>query len=103
MADEKKIGLYIWSGDGIADAVDLEKLTEELKGSENVALVKVVDNLFSKEGEDLIKADIEAEELNGVVIGGDDEDLDPAYPRGRFRSRRDAASGRYSRSCPLYR
>ncbi len=69
MADEtKKIGVYIFSGDGIGDAVDCNKLAEDAKELENVEIVKVDKKLTTKAGSQRIRKDIEDEGLTGVVI-----------------------------------
>ncbi len=70
MADEKRLGVYIWTGDGIAEGIDCNKLAEELQGQGNVQFVKVVDELFTTNGVDNVRKDIADNELTGVVIGG---------------------------------
>ncbi len=66
----KKIGLYIYTGDGIADAVDVDKLIELATGELGVAVAKKHDDLYSPAGFDMIKADVEAEELNAIAVAG---------------------------------
>ena len=66
----KKIGLYIYTGDGIGDAIDVDKLIELATGELGVAVAKKHDDLYSEEGLAMIKSDIESEELNAVAIAG---------------------------------
>jgi quinone-modifying oxidoreductase subunit QmoB len=62
---DKKLGVYICSGCGIGDALDLEQLAKEAKGGQ----VKTHPFLCGEEGVELIKKDIE-EGVNTVVIAG---------------------------------
>jgi quinone-modifying oxidoreductase subunit QmoB len=62
---EKKIGLYICKGCGIADAIDVEKLSKNVK---KMPVCKTHDALCSPEGLQIIKGDISAEGVNTVVI-----------------------------------
>ncbi len=71
----KKIGVYIYTGDGIADAIDVDKLVELATGELGCALAKTHPDLYSDEGLGMIKADCESEELNGVVVAG----ISPRY------------------------
>lgn len=64
---EKKIGVYICSGCGIGDALNIEQL-EGVAGEQNVALCRNHPILCSKEGVQLIKEDIEKEGVNAIVI-----------------------------------
>lgn len=66
---DKKIGLYICTGCGIGEALDIDALTEAGK-EESPAVVKTHDFLCGEEGSQLIKQDIEAGEVNSVVIVG---------------------------------
>ncbi len=66
----KKIGLYIYTGDGIKDAVDVDKLVELATGDLGCAVVKTSDDLYSAEGAAMVKADIDSEELNAVALAG---------------------------------
>ena len=66
--EAKKIGVYIFSGDGIEEAIDCKKLAEDAKTLDKVALVKVNKKLTTKAGADEIRADIKNEGLTGVVI-----------------------------------
>ncbi len=71
----KKIGLYIYTGDGIADAIDIDKLVELATGDLNLPVVKTSDNLYSPEGAAMVKADVENEGVNAVILAG----LSPRY------------------------
>ena len=70
MADTKNIGVYICSGFGIGEAIDCEKLAEDMQNDDNVKFSKVMPDLFTKKGAEAVKKDIETEELNAVVIAG---------------------------------
>ena len=65
---DKKTGLYICTGCGIGDALDIEQLKEE--GTEDFTIDLTKDHAFlcGQEGVDLIKQDIEGEEVNTVII-----------------------------------
>jgi heterodisulfide reductase subunit A len=64
----KKIGVYLCRcGGNISDVVDLQSVTESLKG-ENVT-VNTQDYLCSSAGQDKIKSDIEKGKVDRVVIG----------------------------------
>jgi quinone-modifying oxidoreductase subunit QmoB len=65
---EKKIGVYICKGCGIADAVEVEKLVEVAEKEYKVPVCKTHDILCSPEGLDLIKGDIKGEGVNAVLI-----------------------------------
>lgn len=69
MADAKKIGVYICSGFGIGEVIDCNKLAEDIKALPNIQLCKVIENLCTEAGADIIKNDIQAEGLTGLVIG----------------------------------
>jgi len=62
---EKKIGVYICSGCGIGDALDMERL---VKGSSPPHQVKTHEFLCSEEGTNLIHDDVKNEGVNTVVI-----------------------------------
>ncbi len=66
----KKIGLYIYTGDGIGDAIDVDKLLELATSELGVAVAKKHDDLYSEEGLAMIKSDVESEELNALAIAG---------------------------------
>ncbi|MBL7175702.1 MAG: hydrogenase iron-sulfur subunit [Desulfobacteraceae bacterium] len=65
---EKKIALYVCSGCGIADALDIEKLVEVETDDVSAEISKNHPNLCAQEGVDLIKKDIENEGVNTMVI-----------------------------------
>ncbi|MGB5158401.1 FAD-dependent oxidoreductase [Desulfobacterium sp. N47] len=64
---DKKYGVYICTGCGIGEALDIDKLSGIPK-SEGVGIVKTHPFLCSKEGVELLKQDI-AEGVNALVIG----------------------------------
>ncbi len=66
----KKIGLYIYTGDGIGEAVDVDKLLELATSEMGVAVAKKHDDLYGAEGLAMIKSDVESEELNALAILG---------------------------------
>ena len=65
---EKKIAVYICSGCGIGDALDIDKLSELATGECGAAICKTHATLCSPEGAKLIKDDIANEGANGIVI-----------------------------------
>ena len=65
---EKKIALYVCSGCGIGDALDIEKLGEVETDDVSAEISKNHPNLCSQEGVGLIKKDIEDEGANTLVI-----------------------------------
>jgi len=65
---EKKIGLYICSGCGIGDALDIAKLSETETEEVSADLCKNHANLCSQEGVALIKNDIENEGVNAGIV-----------------------------------
>ena len=66
--EDKKVGVYICTGCGIGDALDIEKLGEDGTEDHTPAVCKNHQALCSKEGADLIKQDIESEGINTVVV-----------------------------------
>ncbi|MCF8010396.1 MAG: hydrogenase iron-sulfur subunit [Clostridiales bacterium] len=66
---DKKIGLYICTGCGLEEALDINALTA-VGNEEKVAVCKTCQQLCSKEGKELIKQDIENGEVNAVAIAG---------------------------------
>ena len=66
---EKKIGLYICKGCGIADSIDIEKLA---KASKSAAIqeenIKTHEILCSPEGIKLIKNDMKKDGINTVIV-----------------------------------
>lgn len=65
---EKKIAVYICSGCGIDDALDIEKLGKVATEESSVPICKNHPNLCSEEGAALIKNDIDNEGANTLVI-----------------------------------
>ena len=65
---EKKIAVYICSGCGIGDALDIEKLGAVATDESSVPICKNHPNLCSAEGAALIKNDIDNEGVNTIVI-----------------------------------
>lgn len=65
---DKKIGLYICSGCGIGETVNIEKLANIGKNALKLPVVKSHAALCAKEGLELIKSDITAEGVNTLVI-----------------------------------
>jgi len=74
----KKIGLYIYTGDGIGEALDVEKLAA-LGGSLGVPVVRTHADLYSPEGVAMVKQDIENEGVNMVILAG-------SSPRYEYKS-----------------
>ena len=68
MAVETKVGVYLCSGCGIGDAIDIDELSKVASDESKVTVCKSHNWLCSQEGIDLIKTDIEKEELNRTVI-----------------------------------
>ncbi len=69
MAENKRLGVYICSAYGIGEAIDCEKLAEDLKKIENVVICKVRKDLCTESGADEIRQDIIEHNLEGIVIG----------------------------------
>ena len=65
------IGVYVCSGCGINNAIDMEKLQELVEEDLDFdfSLFKLHNHLCSKNGCDIIKEDIEKENIDAVVIG----------------------------------
>jgi len=68
MADNAKVGVYLCSGCDIGKSLEIEPLSEMATGEDNVAFCKQHDFFCGEEGVQLIKDDIEKEELIKVVI-----------------------------------
>jgi len=64
---EKKIGVYICTGCGISDALDIEALKKVVE-EEFQLPCKVHENLCGKDGVKLIKSDIDSGDVNTIVI-----------------------------------
>jgi len=67
---EKKFGVYLCKGCGIADAIDFESLTKVIKKEGKIQHIKEADVLCSPEGLAMIKEDLnpEGEGINSIVI-----------------------------------
>src|SRR5512143_592094 len=65
---EKKLGVYLCSGCGIADAVDMEKLASVATGEMKAPICRTHPFMCGKEGSSLITADIKNEGGNTVAI-----------------------------------
>ena len=65
---EKKIGVYICSGCGLGNVIDVEKLAALAKGEYKVPVCQVHPFLCSDEGAGQIQKDIAAGTVNGIVI-----------------------------------
>ncbi len=63
-----KVGVYICKGCGIGKSLDVDKLAEVATGEVKAALCKTHDILCSREAVDSIRADIEGEGINRVVV-----------------------------------
>ena len=69
MAVETKVGVYLCSGCGIGDSIDIEELSKVASDELKVPVCKSNAWLCSPEGIEQIKKDIESEQLNRIVIG----------------------------------
>ena len=67
---EKKIGVYICTGCGIGDSLDIERLSKVATEEFNVPICKTHGFLCGEEGLKLIKEDINKEGVNTVLIAG---------------------------------
>ncbi|GLI33457.1 FAD-dependent oxidoreductase [Desulforhabdus amnigena] len=65
---EKKLAVYICTGCGIGDALDIDQLSELATSELSVPICKVHANLCSKEGAQLIRDDMANEGANTLVI-----------------------------------
>ncbi len=65
---DKKIAVYICTGCGIGDALDIDQLSGVATDEFPVPICKTHGNLCSKAGADAIKADIANEGANAIVI-----------------------------------
>ena len=70
----KKIGCYIYTGDGIGEALDIDKLVEVATGA-GLEIVRTHADLYSPEGAAMVKQDIDNEGVDAVVIAG----ISPRY------------------------
>ncbi|MFC2084040.1 hydrogenase iron-sulfur subunit [Bacteroidota bacterium] len=69
MAFETKVGVYLCSGCGIGDALNIDQLQKVALEENKIPVCKSNDWLCCEESVDAIKKDIESESLNRVVIG----------------------------------
>ncbi|WP_027366017.1 FAD-dependent oxidoreductase [Desulfotruncus alcoholivorax] len=67
---EKKIAVYICTGCGIGEALDIDALSKVATGEYKAPICKQHGFLCGQEGVELIKNDIEAEGANTIVIAG---------------------------------
>ena len=81
MAEEKKIGLYIHSGDGIGEAIDCQKLVDLFKDEKDVAVCEANPKLRTKAAVEKIKKDVEEKNLDAVVIAASS----PRYDKELFK------------------
>ncbi|MBW2060418.1 MAG: hydrogenase iron-sulfur subunit [Deltaproteobacteria bacterium] len=65
---EQKVAVYVCTGCGIGDALEIEELSKVATDEKKVPLCKTHPNLCSPEGVDLIKNDIAGEGANTLVI-----------------------------------
>ncbi|MCX8027777.1 MAG: FAD-dependent oxidoreductase [Thermodesulfovibrionales bacterium] len=65
---DKKLALYICSGCGIGEAVNIEKISNIAKNAQRIPVVKSHFALCAQEGVDLIKADMANEGVNTIII-----------------------------------
>ncbi len=75
----QKIGVYIHTGDGIGEALDVEKLTEVATGS-GAAVVRTHADLYSPDGVAMVKQDIDGEGVNAIILAG----ISPRYEYKSF-------------------
>jgi quinone-modifying oxidoreductase subunit QmoB len=66
---EKKIGIYICDGCGIESAVNTRQLLDSINDVPSVAVKKCHPALCSREGVEIIRSDVAAGELDGIIIG----------------------------------
>ncbi len=66
---DKKIGVYLCSGCGIGDALDMEKLAKVARSEYKVPSCQVHPYLCGAEGLALIRKDMEEQGVNALVIG----------------------------------
>lgn len=68
MADDKKIGVYLCTDCGIGEALNVDQLEAVAKKEFKVPVCKKHPNLCSNEGVQIIKDDLNSEEVNKIVI-----------------------------------
>jgi len=69
MAIETKVGVYLCTGCGIGESINCDQLVQVASKENKVPVCKVSPWLCSEENVDMIKKDIESENLNRVIIG----------------------------------
>lgn len=69
MAEDTKVGVYLCSGCGIGDAINMEELSKIASEENKIPLCKINPWLCSENGVEEISNDIKSENLNRVVIG----------------------------------
>ncbi len=67
---EKKIAVYICTGCGIGDALDIDALSKVATGEYKVPICKTDGHLCGPDGVNLIKQDIDGEGVDTIVIAG---------------------------------
>ena len=65
---DKNIGLYICTGCGIGDALDIDPIAEVASDDCSISNCKEHACLCGPEGVDLIKQDIDGEGVNTIII-----------------------------------
>ncbi|MBW1997926.1 MAG: hydrogenase iron-sulfur subunit [Deltaproteobacteria bacterium] len=65
---EKKVAVYICTGCGIGDALDIDQLSKVATEEKGVPICKNHPNLCSREGAEIIKRDMEKEGVNSIGI-----------------------------------
>jgi len=70
----KKVGCYIYTGDGIGEALDIDKLVEVATGA-GLEIVRTHADLYSPEGAAMVKQDIDNEGVDAVILAG----ISPRY------------------------
>jgi quinone-modifying oxidoreductase subunit QmoB len=65
---EKKLALYICTGCGIGDSLNVEKISNIAKNAQKVPVVKSHFALCAKEGLEVIKGDIANEGVNTIIV-----------------------------------
>ncbi|NTV26984.1 MAG: FAD-dependent oxidoreductase, partial [Chlorobiaceae bacterium] len=68
MADDKKIGVYLCTDCGIGEALNVDQLEAVARKEFKVPVCKKHPNLCSNEGVQIIKDDLNSEEVNKIVI-----------------------------------
>jgi quinone-modifying oxidoreductase subunit QmoB len=69
MAIETKVGVYLCSGCGIGESINCDQLAQVASKENKIPVCKISPWLCSEENVDIIKKDIDDENLNRIVIG----------------------------------